>query len=97
MLHGKEYGNEVKAAKKELDLRVEDFNEQAQLCAQRRLARIEDSVQSLGMAVQKLGAGGPLIGGYLSHDIQDLQLLTKLLLLQKSEKFKMMKTWSLHG
>lgn len=61
MLHGKEYGNEVKAAKKELDLRVEDFNEQAQLCAQRRLARTEDSVQSMVMTMHKHGS--TLIGG----------------------------------
>lgn len=61
MLHGKEYGNEIKAAKKELDLRVEEFNEQAQLCAQRRLARTEDSVQSIEMNLHKYAS--TLIGG----------------------------------
>lgn len=62
MLNGKEYGKDVKEAKKELDSRFEDFNEQAQLCAQRRLARTEDSVQNIEMAMQKLG--GSLTGGH---------------------------------
>lgn len=56
ILNGKEYGKDVKEAKKELDSKLEEFNEEAQVCVQRRLARMEDAVQNMGIAMHKIGS-----------------------------------------
>lgn len=63
-------------------MKLEDFNDEAQICAQRRLARTEDAVQSIDMAMYKLG--GTVIGVYFYQTLQQLSSTNFLLRSQRS-------------
>lgn len=60
ILNGKEYGKDVKEAKKELDLKLEEFKDEAQICAHRRFARMEETGKCTETALHKYG--GAVIG-----------------------------------